>query len=72
MTPTADNWPRESFLIRRLSGSVNSSASRPANCWSQFSKNSAADLKACAGVKSSGYFCDSLMKQIRDRMRSFS
>lgn len=72
MTPTAESWPRESFLIRRLSGSTNSSASRSASCWSQFRKNIDADRHAWAGVKSSGYFWDSLMKHIRDKTRSFS
>ena len=50
MTPTADSWPRESFLMRRFIGSWKSSMSRSASSWSQFGKNRRAVAERVLGL----------------------
>ena len=72
MTPTAESWPRESFLIVCFIGSWNSAMSSSASAWSQFGKNRLAALKACLGYASSGYFWLSRTKQIRLSTCAFS
>ena len=54
MTPTAESWPRESFLIRRLIGRRNSATNRSAKLWSQCGKNIAAIRRAWVAFASSG------------------
>ena len=72
MTPTAESWPRESFLMVCFMGSWKSSMRRSASAWSQFAKNSRAAVKAWRGVASSGYFWLSRTKHIRLSTRGFS
>ncbi len=72
ITPTADSCPRESFLIRRLSGSWKSSTSRSASSWFQFGKKRRAAASACDGRASSGYFWLSRTKHIRCSTFAFS
>jgi hypothetical protein len=72
MTPMAESWPRESFLIRRSSGSRKSATRRSARAASQLGKNHGALRKTCFGLKSSGYFWLSLMKQTLESTPAFS
>jgi hypothetical protein len=72
MTPTAESWPRDSFLMRRLTGSWKSLMSCSARSWSQFGKNSRAVSNACRGIASSGYFWLSRTKHMRESTLAFS
>jgi len=72
ITPTAESWPRESFLMRVLVGSWNAWMRDCARGSFQFGKNRRAVPKAWVAVASSGYFWLSRTKHMRESTRAFS